>query len=603
MTDRIVPNTIGLGNYPRRIVESGDGTWAEKVLAMVAVGGAQVSASNPLPVTITSGSVSLADQSVVDGAGTFWLVRDSGTMLSYVNWATGLGGTPVAPVAPAGKLAGQQIISTQYNATAAGTGYATGDVLSHIVILNIATTPATVVANTWANISQGTVLSTIPAPVSLAELTATVGVTSLPALPAGANLIGAVNLDIGGVAISANNPMPMLDAFAAPASASWTTTTPVNTAAAFGTGGYDTVIVTVAANSTFSGGAVVFEVYDGGNWMPVKAANIANYTTTGNTITPVANATSGYQIPVAGFPQFRVRLASVPTAGAVLVTTIVSSVPDVSVVTAGLDPSQPLPAGTNTLGSVIIDNVTDSVTVGPVTVTAATTVVMANTTGFGGGSFNIQSVGTGNTIVFEQSDDQITWFSLFAWAATGSGNNQTAQASAIANYAYNATMQYVRARVSVYSSGNVTVAIRQKRIGQFVPAFLQSGPNLVGDLGVQYRPNATGAALASSILSPAIPTGGVIKPAAGRIVGWTLTNSAASLRSVKFFSASAVAVGTTPAAFEIDIPAGATAALAPVGGIGFASGIMWAVTAAKGLVDATATGLAANDVSGVVLYA
>jgi hypothetical protein len=39
------------------------------------------------------------------------------------------------------------------------------------------------------------------------------------------------------------------------------------------------------------------------------------------------------------------------------------------------------------------------------------------------------------------------------------------------------------------------------------------------------------------------------------------------------------------------------------GGIGFATAITFSVTSAKGLTDNTATGLAANDVSGFFAFA
>jgi len=559
LADEILPNAVGLGNYPQRIVDMGDGTWAETVLATVAIGGTQVSASNPLPVILASGAASLADQSVVDAAGVYWLVRDNGATLTYLNWSTGTVGTPAAPVAPAGKLTGEQIISTQYNATTAGSGYAVGDVLAHIVILNIAASPATVVASVWSNLSQGTVLSAMPAAANLAELTASVMVSSLPPLPAGgnaigsvavsslpaipagsnaigsvnlngtlpafaatptinvsalpalstgSNLIGAVNLDIGGATVSANNPLPVLDAYLAPSATSWTTGTAANTAATFTTNGYDTVIVTLAASATFAGGVVVFEVYDGINWMPIKAANIANYTTTGSTITPIANTTNGYQLPLAGFPQFRVRLSSVLTAGTLGVTAIVSSAPDVSVVTVGLDPSQSLPAGSNLLGSVSVTS--------------------------------LPSIPAGANAI-----------------------------GSITNTAF----------------------------------ALNAGTNMIGYTGVGYVAGATNAASSTSIQSPATPVGASIKASAGRVVGIVLQNSASAIRSMKFFNATSVTMGTTAAAFEIDIPAGGTVALTPDGGIGFATGIMWAVTAAKGLTDNTTAGLAASDVSGVVLYA
>ncbi len=682
MADEIIPNTVGMGNYPKRLTDMGDGTWAEKVFATLAMGGTQVSSANPLPVVIASGSSSLADQSVVDGAGTYWLVRDNGSALTYINWSTGNAGTPVAPVAPAGKLTGEQILSTQYNVVTAGTGYAIGDVLAHIVILNIATNPASMIASTWLNITQSAMLTTAPATSAIAEITASVAVTALPALPAGsnaigsvavsampaipagantigavalagtlpgfastpavsvatmpslpagANLIGAVNLDIGGTTISPSNPMPVLNAYTAPSTVTWTTAATVNTAASFSTNGYDTAIVTLAASASYAGGVVVFEVYDGVSWMPVKAANIANYSTTGSTIAPSAGSTNGYQIAVAGFPQFRVRLATVLSAGTLGVTAIISSAPDVSVVTVGLDPSQPLPAGpnaigsvsvsalpalpagTNAIGSVITDNATDNTVIGPNSVTSATTIVSASTQGFGGGVFWLSAVGTTCTISFQQSWDNTAWSALEAWSPTGTGNSLVATATTVGAYGFNASAPYVRAQVTTYGSGTVTCALVLKRGPQWWPAFVMPGANalgtlgastaLIGDVGVEYRANATGAATAASILSPATPAGASIKGSAGRIVGWTLTNSAAAVRSVKFYNATSVTLGTTAASFEIDIPAGATVQLAPAGGIGFATGMMWAVTGAKGLTDNTATGLVANDVSGVVIYA
>ncbi len=109
---------------------------------------------------------------------------------------------------------------------------------------------------------------------------------------------------------------------------------------------------------------------------------------------------------------------------------------------------------------------------------------------------------------------------------------------------------------------------------------------------------------AAAVQSPVTPAAATVKTSAGRMYGWVLQNSAASLRSVKFFdTAGAVTMGTTPALFEIDIPAGGVAQLSPDGGVGFFNAIKWAVTSAKGLTDSTVTGLALNDVSGAIFYA
>lgn len=69
------------------------------------------------------------------------------------------------------------------------------------------------------------------------------------------------------------------------------------------------------------------------------------------------------------------------------------------------------------------------------------------------------------------------------------------------------------------------------------------------------------------------------------------------------FAVAAPTLGTTAAVFEIDIPAGGTVALQFPGGLAFGTACTYSVTSAKGLTDNTATGLAANDVSGFFAFA
>lgn len=134
---------------------------------------------------------------------------------------------------------------------------------------------------------------------------------------------------------------------------------------------------------------------------------------------------------------------------------------------------------------------------------------------------------------------------------------------------------------------------------------IAAGTNAVGDVGIQYRANATGAATPFSLLSPATPTAVTVKASAGRLVGWVLLNSSAALRSVKFWNiaSGSVTLGTTAAVFEIDLAAGQRSEVNLAAGISFATAISTAVTGGKGLTDNTTAGLAANDVSGVLFYA
>jgi len=120
----------------------------------------------------------------------------------------------------------------------------------------------------------------------------------------------------------------------------------------------------------------------------------------------------------------------------------------------------PLVAGTAHIGGVSVDDVADA-TVTSGSVTSATVVVSASTAGFAGGSFQITSIGTGNTVAFEQSNDNVNWQQLIIQPNFYSP--PSASAAALGIYPYVTSAAYVRARVSTYGSGTVSVALAQKR--------------------------------------------------------------------------------------------------------------------------------------------
>lgn len=151
---------------------------------------------------------------------------------------------------------------------------------------------------------------------------------------------------------SQSNPVSMLDAWLASTTTTWTSATALNTAITATTNGYDTALVTISCGAGITGGQITWEGYDGVNWIPIKAARTDSYLTD-SAVTLAANLIKAWQVPVAGFPQFRARLSTaIAGAGNVGVQMGLSSAPDTSIVTVGLDPSQPLPPGTNMLGAV-----------------------------------------------------------------------------------------------------------------------------------------------------------------------------------------------------------------------------------------------------------
>jgi hypothetical protein len=132
------------------------------------------------------------------------------------------------------------------------------------------------------------------------------------------------------------------------------------------------------------------------------------------------------------------------------------------------------PAGTNHIGGISVDDVVDaSVTSG--SVTSATVAVSAATSGFAGGSFHVTSAGTTCTVAYEQSNDNVTWVALPVSALNAANNTPQTTSTVAGFFAFASTAAYVRARVSAYNSGTVTIALAQKRA---VPALV--GTSLAG---------------------------------------------------------------------------------------------------------------------------
>jgi len=134
-----------------------------------------------------------------------------------------------------------------------------------------------------------------------------------------------------------------------------------------------------------------------------------------------------------------------------------------------------------------------------------------------------------------------------------------------------------------------------------VTANLAASTNLAGDVGQQYRANATGAASGTHIVSAASTNATVVKAGAGRLLGFVLTNNAGSKVYVKFHNQTTTPTAGSGVVRSFGIPAGGTLAFSLEGGIAFSTGI--ALTTVTGAADADATAVAANDIVGDVFFA
>jgi hypothetical protein len=131
---------------------------------------------------------------------------------------------------------------------------------------------------------------------------------------------------------------------------------------------------------------------------------------------------------------------------------------------------------------------------------------------------------------------------------------------------------------------------------------LSAGTNAVGDFGMQYRANNTGAGSYAIVNSPATPAVQTIKGTAGRLIGFYLTNANASLRFLKIFNIASPTLGTTAAVLDISIPpTNNPAFISFEGGLAFSTAITCAITGDKGTTNNTPITL--NEVAGFLVFA
>jgi hypothetical protein len=129
--------------------------------------------------------------------------------------------------------------------------------------------------------------------------------TAIRALASGTDSV----TDTQGTAAATTAPWPVNHGTVARTTAAWTSATALDTALSLATGGYSTAIVTLDPTTTFTGGTLNFEVSDDGGtkWYVISAARIDTYTSE-STYAIVASTKRAWEVDVAAYTNFRVRL-------------------------------------------------------------------------------------------------------------------------------------------------------------------------------------------------------------------------------------------------------------------------------------------------------
>jgi hypothetical protein len=216
--------------------------------------------------------------------------------------------------------------------------------------------------------------------------------------------------------------------------------------------------------------------------------------------------------------------------------------------------------------------------------------------------FGVQAIRT-NANTIETSTGNLSAAPAYAWELSVNGLSffsvrATAFTSGAQNWRFQsapyATEPIPGAQISGTQpvSGTVTANIGT--------GSLAAGTNAIGDVGIQVRANATGAASIHHIVSAATTNVAQIKGTAGRVFGYCLSNTTAAWQYVKLHNVASATAGAA-VAMTIGIPPNGKAECHIAQGIGFATAISRSIVTGPADNDTTATTL--NAVVGDIFFA
>ena len=256
-----------------------------------------------------------------------------------------------------------------------------------------------------------------------------------------------------------------------------------------------------------------------------------------------------------------------------------------------------------------------------------------NVSGLRSASVQVVSTGTGGTFIFEQSNDGTNWIALPVFnAALVTGVPATAAITATASqiiYTFPIRCNFLRLRIATTitggsirafsrissdtwtptvnlvasnTAGNMLVTASGTVTANIGTGSLAAGTNAIGDVGQQYRANATGAGTITNLNCPATPAAQTIKGTAGRLLGLYLVNTNATIRWLKVFNIASPTLASSTATLRIPLPQNQPVFINFEGGMAFATAMTCAICSTASLTDATGA-VTADDVTGFTVHA
>lgn len=231
--------------------------------------------------------------------------------------------------------------------------------------------------------------------------------------------------------------------------------------------------------------------------------------------------------------------------------------------------------------------------------TAAVTLWQVSTAGYESLVVQITSAGSATTVIEGSHDGGTTWTTIIG-QNLGSLSNAVTSATATGLYQYPCCAPLMRQRVSVYSSGTVTV-IPVLRDAPMEPVINITTVTTIGQVTAGVGGNGTSLARVKAVAGTNATS---VKGSAGNLYGGVLCNTTASNLFFKFYNkASAPTVGTDTPYFTAMVPANGVVELDLAADIGtrFSTGLAYAITGA--VADSDTTSVAADAMHGCLIYA
>lgn len=199
-------------------------------------------------------------------------------------------------------------------------------------------------------------------------------------------------------------------------------------------------------------------------------------------------------------------------------------------------------------------------------------------------------------------DDVDLYVYLWAWNGTANPATTTTWTLGFISVEDNANVpSYIAGVRPNGASAPLAVSVQGTATVSFTQPALVAGAAAIGDVGVQYRANATGASSSAHLIAAATTNATIVKGSAGRVLGWSFGNTNAAWRYVKLHNQTTTPTAGSGVVRTIAIPPNGVSNVTLEGGIAFSTGI--GLTTVTGSADADTTAVGAGDIIGELFFA